>query len=70
MPGIPSRTKFNTEYMPWLEEDEIESHDNLELERKTVRTEDVVRSDERRFMQFCKSIGWDYKKLERKRNSK
>ena len=56
-----SRTKFNTEYMPWLEEDEIESNDNLRPERNVI-TSDIVREDNKRFFAFGRQTGWDYKK--------
>lgn len=47
--------------MPWLEEDEIVSADNLEEDRQTIAT-DVVREDRRRFMRQCNKVGWNYKK--------
>ena len=62
MGRIASRTKFNTEYMPWLEEDEIESNDNLRSERNVI-TSDIVREDNKRFFALCRQTGWDYKKL-------
>ena len=52
---------FNRDYMPWLEEDDIVSADNLEEERRTIAT-DVVREDRRRFMRQCNKVGWNYKK--------
>ena len=61
MGRIASRTKFNTEYMPWLEEDEIESNDNLRLERNVI-TSDIVREDNKRFFALGRQTGWDYKK--------
>ena len=54
------RTYFNTEYMPQLEEDAIESHDPLELDRMTHGgIDDVVKDDEARFRRFCKQHGFD-----------
>ena len=61
MGKIASRTKFNTEYMPWLEEDEIESNDNLRPERNVI-TSDIVREDNKRFFALGRHTGWDYKK--------
>jgi len=60
MGKIASRTKFNTEYMPWLEEDEIESNDNLRSERNVI-TSDIVREDNKRFLALCRQAGWNYK---------
>lgn len=61
MGRIVSRTKFNTDYMPWLEEDEIESNDNLRSERNVI-TSDIVREDNKRFFALCRQAGWDYKR--------
>jgi len=58
------RTYFNTEYMPQLEEDAIESNDPLEIDRMTHGTiDDVVKADEARFRKLCKQHGFDYKQL-------
>lgn len=54
------RTYFNTEYMPQLEEDAIESNDPLEIDRMTRGTiDDVVKADEARFRRLCKQHGFD-----------
>ena len=61
------RTYFNTEYMPELEEDAIESNDPMENERNCHgHIDDVVRSDEARFRKLCKQHGFDYKLLKKK----
>lgn len=59
---VPSRTKFNTEYMPWLEEDEIESNDPLEIERLTDNT-DIIKEDVDRFRKLCRETGFNFSKL-------
>ena len=57
---VGSRTKFNLEYMPWVEEDEIESNDPLEIDRMTHGgIDDVVKADEARFRRLCKQHGFD-----------
>ena len=62
------RTYFNTEYMPELEEDAIESNDPMDDERRCHgHLDDVVRSDEARFRKLCKQHGFDYKLLKKKR---
>ena len=54
------RTYFNTEYMPQLEEDAIESNDPLEIVRMTHGTiDDVVKADEARFRRLCKQHGFN-----------
>ena len=60
------RTYFNTEYMPELEEDAIESNDPMEIERMTRKDEDIVKADNRRFGQVCRRFGWDFKEAMRK----
>lgn len=60
----PSRTKFNTEYMPWLEEDEIECNDPLELERLTD-TRDIIKEDAERFRKLCRQNGFNFSELNR-----
>ena len=60
------RTYFNTEYMPELEEDTIESNDPMEIERMTRKDEDIVKADNRRFGQVCRRFGWDFKEAIRK----
>ena len=58
------RTYFNTEYMPQLEEDTIESNDPLEIDRMTNGgIDDVVKADEARFRKLCKQHGFDWKQL-------
>ncbi len=58
------RTYFNTEYMPQLEEDAIESNDPLEIDRMTHGgIDDVVKADEARFRKLCKQYGFDWKQL-------
>ncbi len=54
------RTYFNTEYMPELYEDAIESNDPQKLERMTHGCiDDVVRADRERFEKLCKEHGYD-----------
>ena len=54
------RTYFNTEYMPQLEEDAIESNDPQEVERMTHgRLDDVVHADRERFYRLCRKHGYD-----------
>ena len=58
------RTYFNTEYMPELYEDEIESNDPLEAERLCRGTiDDVVKSDTKRFSKLCRKQGFNFAKL-------
>ena len=58
------RTYFNTEYMPELYEDAIESNDPQEAERNTQgHIDDVVKADEERFRKLCKQYGFDWKQL-------
>lgn len=60
------RTYFNTEYIPELYEDAIESNDPLEIDRMTHGTiDDVVKTDEARFRRFCKQHGFDHKLLKK-----
>lgn len=58
------RTLFNTEYMPWLEEDVIGGDDPHEMERLTVHR-DIIKEDEERFRRLCKENGYDFTKLNR-----
>ena len=54
------RTYFNTEYMPQLEEDAIESNDPQEVERMTYgRLDDVIHADRERFYRLCRKHGYD-----------
>ncbi len=54
------RTYFNTEYMPQLEEDAIESNDPQEVERMTYgRLDDVIYADRSRFYKLCRKHGYD-----------
>ena len=54
------RTYFNTEYMPQLEEDAIESNAPLEIGRMPHGgIDDVVKADEARFRRLCKQHGFD-----------
>ena len=54
------RTYFNTEYMPELYEDAIESNDPLELNRNTHgHIDDVLHDDRERFAKVCRHYGWD-----------
>jgi hypothetical protein len=54
------RTYFNTEYMPQLEEDAIESNDPMEEERMTHgHMDDVVHADRARFYKLCSKHGYD-----------
>ena len=60
------RTYFNTEYMPELEEDAIESNDPLEIDRMNHGgIDDVVKADEARFRRLCKQHGFDPKLLKK-----
>lgn len=59
---VPGRTKFNTEYMPWLEEDEIESNDPLEMER-LPGAPDIIKEDRDRFSKLCREHGFPFAKL-------
>ena len=59
---VPGRTKFNTEYMPWLEEDEIESNDPLEMER-LPGVPDIIKEDRDRFSKLCREHGFPFAKL-------
>lgn len=52
---------FNRDYMPWLEEDEIESHDPLKKERHIDRGKDVYNRDCERFRKLCKKHGFNYR---------
>jgi hypothetical protein len=67
------RTYFNTEYMPQLEEDAIESNDPQEVERMTYgRLDDVVYADRERFYRLCRKHGYDcttIKKESRRKHS-
>ena len=55
------RTYFNTEYMPHVYEDAIESKDPLEAERKARNEQmDFVLYDDRsRFYKLCRKHGYD-----------
>lgn len=54
------RTYFNSEYMPQLEEDAIESNDPQKMERRTHgRIDDVVSADRERFYRLCRKHGYD-----------
>jgi len=53
------RTYFNTEYMPHLYEDAIESEDPMEDERHVRGIDDVVRADRQRFYKLCRKHGYD-----------
>jgi len=53
------RTYFNTEYMPELYEDSIESEDPMEGERHVRGIDDVVHADRQRFYKFCRKHGYD-----------
>ena len=54
------RTYFNSEYMPQLEEDAIESNDPQEMERRTHgEIDDVVKADRERFYRLCRKYGYD-----------
>lgn len=56
------RTYFNTEYMPELEEDAIESNDPMEDERRCHGTlDDVLYADRHRFYKVCRKHGYDCK---------
>ena len=56
------RTYFNTEYMPELEENEIESNDPMEIERLTD-TRDIIKDDADRFRKLCKANKFNFNKL-------
>lgn len=54
------RTYFNTEYMPELEEDAIESNDPMEDERNcNGHLDDVLHADRHRFYKVCRKHGYD-----------
>ena len=54
------RTYFNTEYMPHIYEDAIESNDPLGDERRCHgHLDDVVHADRSRFYKFCRKHGYD-----------
>jgi hypothetical protein len=56
------RTYFNTEYMPELYEDAIESNDPQEAERNTHgHPDDVIYADRSRFYKVCRKHGYDCK---------
>ncbi len=58
------RTYFNTEYMPELYEDSIESKDPLELNRNTHgHIDDVLQADRRRFYELCRKHGYDCRSI-------
>lgn len=48
--------------MPWVEEDEIESHDPMEAERITDRS-DIIKEDTDRFRKLCRKTGFNFAKL-------
>ena len=53
-------TYFNTEYMPELYEDAIESNDPQEAERNTHgHLDDVLYADRSRFYKVCSLHGYD-----------
>ena len=53
-------TYFNTEYMPELEEDAIESNDPMEDERNCHgHLDDVLHADRSRFYKVCRKHGYD-----------
>jgi hypothetical protein len=54
------RTYFNTEYMPELYEDAIESNDPQEAECNTHgHLDDVLYADRSRFYKVCRKHGYD-----------
>ena len=54
------RTYFNTEYMPQIYENAIESDDPQKAERKCHgHLDDVVNADRSRFYKFCRQHGYD-----------
>ena len=54
------RTYFNTEYMPELEEDAIESADPMDDERRCHgHLNDVLHADRSRFYKLCRKHGYD-----------
>ena len=54
------RTYFNTEYMPELYEDAIDSNDPLEDEHNTHgHLDDVLHADRSRFYKVCRKHGYD-----------
>ena len=56
------RTYFNTEYMPHIFEDVIDSNDPQEDERKCHgHLDDVVKADRSRFYKVCRKHGYDCK---------
>lgn len=58
------RTHFNTEYMPELYEDVIESNDPLAVERKAHgHIGNVLYDDRHRFYKLCKQHGYDCKAI-------
>lgn len=65
------RTYFNTEYMPELYEDAIESNDPQEVERMTHgHPDDVIYQDRRRFGQVCRQFKWDGKEIAKEHKRK
>ena len=64
------RTVFNTDYMPWLEEDELPGDDPQDVEHRTVKSMDIVLADEMRFRRLCRQYGWKYPSSKRKSNKK
>ena len=54
------RTYFNTEYMPELEEDAIESNDPMDDDRNCYgHLDDVLHADRSRFYKVCRKHGYD-----------
>ena len=54
------RTYFNTEYMPELEEDAIESNDTMEDDCKCHgHLDDILHDDRSRFYKVCRNYGYD-----------
>ena len=57
-------TYFNTEYMPELYEDAIESNDPMEAEHNTHGPmDDVLYDDRHRFYKMCRKHGYDPKTI-------
>lgn len=65
------RTYFNTEYMPQLEEDSIESNDPMEDERRCRgHIDDVLHADRSRFYRVCRKYGYDCTQIKRESRRK
>ena len=64
------RTYFNTEYMPELEEDAIESNDPMEDERNCHgHLDDVLHADRSRFYKVCRKHGYDCTTIKKESNA-